>query len=253
MKKGFTLVELSIVLVIIGMLTGGILVAQSLIENAKIKSIVRTFEQYGIAVNTFKAKYKTLPGDSPSLLPAGNGDGVLSQGANGTAPCAAAPNATLSNQEGYQLFTHLSQAQMVSKRFSAFSPANGGIYMGCGGTHGNDYHERKNADVIGPYTELDAKAAATMLTEEAADFSRAVPETGTSNGKPFFLLFLNNEYIIPLEQKLGSVPYPNTTGQVGVTNSTGQGQCVYNNYSTTGSCTDTQATVGALEYYFPFR
>ena len=65
MKKGFTLVELSIVLVIIGLLIGGILVGQSLIESAKINKVVKEFQQYEIAVAQFKLKFKYLPGDHP--------------------------------------------------------------------------------------------------------------------------------------------------------------------------------------------
>ena len=48
-KSGFTLVELSIVLVIIGLLIGGILVGQSLIESAKMNSFVRQVQQIDIA------------------------------------------------------------------------------------------------------------------------------------------------------------------------------------------------------------
>lgn len=64
MQKGFTLVELSIVLVIIGLLVGGILVGQSLIDAAKLNSLVRQFQQYDAAANSFKSKYKFLPGDA---------------------------------------------------------------------------------------------------------------------------------------------------------------------------------------------
>jgi len=65
MKKGFTLVELSIVLVIVGLLIGGILVGQSLIESAKINRVIKEFAQYEIAAKQFKVKYKYLPGDHP--------------------------------------------------------------------------------------------------------------------------------------------------------------------------------------------
>lgn len=64
MKKGFTLVELSIVLVIIGLLIGGILVAQSMVKTAQINGVVREFQQYDIALSNFQTKFQKLPGDS---------------------------------------------------------------------------------------------------------------------------------------------------------------------------------------------
>lgn len=81
MKKGFTLVELSIVLVIIGLLIGGILVAQSMIETARIASQIKQFQQYDIALTNFQQKFNALPGDS-SKEPStnnyvGNDDKVL--------------------------------------------------------------------------------------------------------------------------------------------------------------------------------
>lgn len=63
-KKGFTLVELSIVLVIIGLLIGGILVGQSLIESAKMQSFIRQVGQYDAAIAIFKDKFGNLPGDN---------------------------------------------------------------------------------------------------------------------------------------------------------------------------------------------
>lgn len=77
MKNGFTLVELSIVLVIIGLLIGGILVAQSLIDSAKINAQVRQIQQYDIAVSNFKERYRGLPGDSTKFYAGGNDDGFI--------------------------------------------------------------------------------------------------------------------------------------------------------------------------------
>jgi prepilin-type N-terminal cleavage/methylation domain-containing protein len=68
-KLGFTLIELSIVLVIIGLIVGGILVGQDLIKAAEIRATISQMEKYSTAVNTFRGKYNGLPGD---LLNAGN-------------------------------------------------------------------------------------------------------------------------------------------------------------------------------------
>ena len=64
MNKGFTLIELSIVLVIIGLLTGGILVGQSLIASARLQSFVSQMNQLDAAVALFKSNYRYLPGDA---------------------------------------------------------------------------------------------------------------------------------------------------------------------------------------------
>ena len=67
-ESGFTLVELSIVLVIIGLLIGGILVAQSMIRTASIQNFVRQISQFDVAVANFQTKYNNkLPGDSSAF------------------------------------------------------------------------------------------------------------------------------------------------------------------------------------------
>lgn len=62
-KAGFSLVELSIVLVILGLLTGGILGGKSLIHAAELRAVTSEFSQWQTAVNTFQGKYHALPGD----------------------------------------------------------------------------------------------------------------------------------------------------------------------------------------------
>lgn len=62
-KKGFTLIELSIVLVIIGLIVGGVLVGQDLIKAAELRATISQVEKYNTAVNTFRLKYNGIPGD----------------------------------------------------------------------------------------------------------------------------------------------------------------------------------------------
>lgn len=60
---GFSLVELSIVLVILGLLVGGILAGQSLIRAAEMRSITTEKDRYVTAISAFRDKYLALPGD----------------------------------------------------------------------------------------------------------------------------------------------------------------------------------------------
>lgn len=75
---GFTLVELSIVLIIIGLITGGILLGRDLILSAGIRAQIAQIEKLDVAVNNFRQKYNCLPGDCGHAVELGwgtfNGD-----------------------------------------------------------------------------------------------------------------------------------------------------------------------------------
>lgn len=82
-QTGFTLVEIAIVLVIIGLLLGGILKGQEMITQAKIKNVVNDFNGITAAVNSYQDRYRALPGDDLTAgsrwtgAPVGNGNGQI--------------------------------------------------------------------------------------------------------------------------------------------------------------------------------
>lgn len=86
-QTGFTLVEIAIVLVIIGLLLGGVLKGQELITQAKIKNISNDLSGLTVSIYGYQDRYKRLPGDDPgqtrwsvagTALTAGSGDNTLS-------------------------------------------------------------------------------------------------------------------------------------------------------------------------------
>ncbi len=126
MRHAFSLVELSIVLVILGLLTGGILAGQSLIRAAELRSVTSEYNRYTAAVNTFRDKYMSLPGDmlkatdfwntgtcpgtsaTPSTTMAtcnGNGDGNI------------VPSVSTAN-ENFRFWQHLANAGLIEGSYS---------------------------------------------------------------------------------------------------------------------------------------
>ncbi len=86
-QAGFTLVEIAIVMVIIGLLIGGILKAQGMIQNAKVKRVVKQADELRAAVMGFYDKYGVYPGDEnqaaipPGADAEGNADGMINTNA----------------------------------------------------------------------------------------------------------------------------------------------------------------------------
>jgi prepilin-type N-terminal cleavage/methylation domain-containing protein len=81
-QKGFTLVEIAIVLVIIGLLLGGILKGQEMITQAKIKNVIADFSGISAAYHGYQDRYRTTPGDDAGALrwtgaTAGGGNGAI--------------------------------------------------------------------------------------------------------------------------------------------------------------------------------
>jgi prepilin-type N-terminal cleavage/methylation domain-containing protein len=65
-QSGFTLVEIAIVLVIIGLLLGGVLKGQELINSAKAKAVITDFRNTATMIAAYQDRFRALPGDDPS-------------------------------------------------------------------------------------------------------------------------------------------------------------------------------------------
>jgi len=82
-NAGLSLVELSISILVIGIILAGVIEGSSLIRSAKIRKIVTEFTNYNSLVNSFEQQYHYLPGDIPNAQqywPAasvGNGNGII--------------------------------------------------------------------------------------------------------------------------------------------------------------------------------
>ncbi len=117
-EKGFTLVELAIVLVIIGIILGAILKGQELIFNAKVKRVQSQIKEVLAAFYTYYDRYGYYPGDDPTAddrwsIGAGDGDGIVEGGT-----CSAA------TEESCLLWQHLRYANIISGDRNDTNPAS---------------------------------------------------------------------------------------------------------------------------------
>lgn len=226
MKKGFTLVELSIVLIIIGLVIGGILVAQSMISSAKIQNLIGSIQKYEIAVSNFTLNYKFYPGDDSAFQPPGNQSG----GTDGVWSC----NGLYHTAEWMQVLAHLSQTGMVDKTYRPWSPI---MY---GGPDSNSNGDQALDGVTWPYTALSGVTASANGGPKSAIYG----QKNTASGNFFFTYNLNPKDALSATTKLGAPPTTSLDTQVGVVS----GLCG-TRFLVPVSCADPTAVSGGLIDY----
>lgn len=139
--EGFTLVEMSIVLVVIGLLVGAIFVGRDVIHAAELRATIGQVDKYNSAVNTFILKFNCLPGDCATATDLGlaqdvgfatngNGDGII--GICGFSPSCQWSISTFNTlgPEAFYFWAHLASAGLID--FSTVGTRASGPVAGIG-------------------------------------------------------------------------------------------------------------------------
>jgi prepilin-type N-terminal cleavage/methylation domain-containing protein len=110
-QSGFTLIEIAIVLVIVGLLLGGILKGQELINSARVKNLASDFRNIPLFIYGYQDKFKALPGDDPRADT--NVGGELATGSTGNGVIDGSWDSTSSTAESVLFWQHVRLAGLA--------------------------------------------------------------------------------------------------------------------------------------------
>lgn len=116
--RGFTLIEIAIVLVIIGLLLGGVLKGHELITSARVRNLIAQQDGAKAAYYGFFDRYRALPGDYPQAVQTISGATSFGNG-NGQIEAAAAPSNGSTVREDIAVWEHLSRAGFITGSYTA--------------------------------------------------------------------------------------------------------------------------------------
>lgn len=123
MRRGFTLIELTVVLIVIGLVVGAIVMGRDMVRSAEIRGTIAQVEQFNAAVNAFKSKYHCLPGDCVTAAAygfaagsSGDGNGVIGCHDDNMFDCADAISFldTPESAEYVNFWYHLGAAGLIA-------------------------------------------------------------------------------------------------------------------------------------------
>jgi prepilin-type N-terminal cleavage/methylation domain-containing protein len=130
-RTGFSLVELSIVLVILGLLVGGVLAGQSLIHASQLRAVTTGYMRYVTATVAFNDKFSELPGDMKDAtsywgVSTACGGAVANGTCNGNGNGAVENAAAVSTSgEVFQFWNHLALAGLIAGKYTGVAgPTN---------------------------------------------------------------------------------------------------------------------------------
>lgn len=125
-KNGFSLIELSIVLIVISFLVAAIVYGASLIKSAKVNALISEITGFRTSAAAFIEKYGEIPGDGEKIAVNGIGGLTTSDAGNNDGVIGDKDSETpYFEQESYEFFKHLSAAKMIT--FDSQAPSGGNL------------------------------------------------------------------------------------------------------------------------------
>jgi prepilin-type N-terminal cleavage/methylation domain-containing protein len=217
-KQGFSLVELSIVLVILGLLIGGILSGQSLIRASELRAVSVDYQRYSAATQSFRDKYFAIPGDMANAVrfwgaaAGGTADGsdatctALTTGSTTATTCNGNGNGIveIGTYEQWRFWQHMANAGLIEGQYSGVA-GPGGVYHSIPGTNAprgrisssgwhaeyyalaadntSDYIQSGNRLTFGAIMANERPRAALLKPEEAWNIDTKMDDGKNGTGK----------------------------------------------------------------------
>jgi prepilin-type N-terminal cleavage/methylation domain-containing protein len=186
-QSGFTLVEIAIVLVIVGLLLGGILKGQELVQNAKVRNIADQQNSIKAAYYAFQDRYRALPGDYaaagtniPNVAAATNGDGNAQ--ITGNEPVFAWHHLTNAGFISCSQCAAQSAAPATATALNSPTNANGGIM--------SIVFDGQYQDALAPPTSVNnLKSGAQIPSNLLAEVDRKIDDGNPQTGAFRFSIF----------------------------------------------------------------